>query len=184
MVAFLKDAGTKSVRARGGAATRSAPVAKAPVVPPPQLDSAEADLCDRLRDALAKPPKRVPLPPTTAHDVGIKPGATPAEAVPDVPPVLPFTPLPPSNVDAGDDDASPVRAGPWMQRRRRARIWGAVQASGAWFITLSVVALTSVLALMAAVGVNKTLDLARLAAEKGPATLASAAMAVRAAIGL
>lgn len=153
-----------------------------PEVPPPlPLDLDEADLCARLRGVLAKPPRRVPLTPVAPPDVGIKPAATPLDWIAEQQPLAPLPQLALSDTELG---APGIKVIAWVQRSRRERLSAAVRSLPAWLMTIGVIATTLTSALVMAIGVNRSIDLAQLAATRVPSAVSDALIAMRNVIGL
>lgn len=167
------DAGSiedQAVNHRGFAVRTATP-------PPLPLDSEEAELCARLRDVMAKPPKRQPLEAVAQPDIGVKPAPTPPEVVAERAPLPPLRELPLDEIETG---APGVRGIAWVQRSRRQRLSAAVRSTPAWVMTIGVIGVTLTAALVMAVGMNRSVDLAHRAVSAGSA----AVMAVRSAAGL
>lgn len=168
------DLAKRTPRAR---AVQAKPVPAAATPPPLPLDAAEADLCARLRGAMATPPKRVPLVVTPPVEPGIKPAATPPEIVAEPHPLPPLIELPPSDAATG---APALRAIGWVQRSRRRKLSAAIRAAPAWLVTLAVIGGTLAGMLIMVLGTGRSLELA----QRVPGALSGAMIAVKSATGL
>jgi len=150
--------------------------AKAATPPLPPLDHDEADLCARLRDVLAKPPKRQRLEIVPPPHIGVKPAPTLPEVVAEPAPLPPLVELPRDEAGSGaPGDAKIV----WLQRSRRQRLSAAIGSTPAWAVTFGVIGVTLAAALVAAVGIDRSVDLGQRALTAS----SSALIAVRSAAG-
>jgi len=160
-------------------ASTSAKAATPPPLPPASLplDSDEAELCARLRDVLAKPPKRQRLEIVPPPHIGVKPAPTPPEVVAEPAPLPPLVELPRDEMGSGAPGVARVV---WLQRSRRRRLSAAIGATPAWAVTFGVIGVTLAAALVTAVGMDRSIDFSQRALSAS----SSALIAMRSVVGL
>lgn len=104
-----------------------------------------------------------------------------AELVPELPALPPLSALPELPAEDASTPAAPVMLTiKWVHRSRRERIKTALGYSGAWTVTLAVIAMTVVGATVLTLGADRSTALAGIAGKQGAEAAMSAAASLRA----